>query len=71
MSETCREYTLARACPACAGRMMLIGCLPNLPPRRRVAVFRCETCDHVVAQEDASASAFSAAGLRASANHGP
>lgn len=71
MSETCREHKLATPCPTCSGRMLLIGSLPNLPPRRRVSVFRCENCDYVIAQEDASASAFSASLLRASANQGP
>lgn len=58
MSEICHQCTLV--CSHCTSEMLLIGCLPNLPPRRRVTVFRCENCNQVVAQEDTSNCGFSA-----------
>lgn len=41
-------------CPNCPGPMSQIGSLPNLQHRRRIVVFRCKSCDHVLSYEDSS-----------------
>ncbi len=58
-------------CPNCAHDMLLIGRLPIVQLRRLVLVYRCERCNRVVAQEDASASFFPASAPRDSTRHGP
>ena len=59
------------ACSNCAREMLLIGRLPGIELRRRVMVYRCEGCNNVVAQDDASANPFSASAPCDSTRKGP